>query len=266
MKLTAPDGAADDNFGDSVAAGGGRAIVGAPGDDSETGAAYVFSIPEWTDIPNSDKDTISHTVTGLANSVEHTFLIRPVNSTPGPTSGSVVATPAAAKAAKPTGLSAQGGDGQVTLSWNDPNDSSITGYQYRHKEGSGSFGSWTDISGSGPNTVEYTVTGLTNGKTYAFRIRAADNHENSDASDEASASTLPVAPANLAAALRATARLSLSWADPNNDFNHQIPVQHRRRHELRGHRRQRRYHDYLHRDCPERRYRYCTGQRLNLYL
>ena len=51
LKLTAPDGAADDKFGYSVAAGGGRAIVGAPGVGSDKGAAYVFSIPEWTDIP-----------------------------------------------------------------------------------------------------------------------------------------------------------------------------------------------------------------------
>ena len=48
VKLTAPDGAAGDEFGYSVAAGRDRAIVGAPGDESDKGAAYVFSIPAWT--------------------------------------------------------------------------------------------------------------------------------------------------------------------------------------------------------------------------
>ena len=217
VKLTAPDGAAGDEFGYSVAAGGGTAIVGAPGDESETGAAYVFSIPQWTGISVSDDGaTISHTAIGLTNGVEHTFLIRPVDSGgPGPASASIKATPTAAKAATPTGLTAQGGNGQVTLSWNDPNDSSITRYQYQQKEGSGTFGSWTDISGSGPNTVEYTVTGLTNGKTYTFRIRAVDNHEDSDAV-EVSASTLPVALASLMATA-SDGQVTLSWDDPGNN-------------------------------------------------
>ena len=217
VKLTAPDGAAGDEFGYSVAAGGGTAIVGAPGDESKTGAAYVFSIPQWTGISVSDDGaTISHTAIGLTNGVEHTFLIRPVDSGgPGPASANIKATPTAAKAATPTGLTAQGGNGQVTLSWNDPNDSSITRYQYQQKEGSGTFGSWTDISGSGPNTVEYTVTGLTNGKTYTFRIRAVDNHEDSDAV-EVSASTLPVALASLMATA-SDGQVTLSWDDPGNN-------------------------------------------------
>ncbi len=41
-KLTASDGAAGDNFGNSVALDGDTAIVGAWGDNTETGAAYVF--------------------------------------------------------------------------------------------------------------------------------------------------------------------------------------------------------------------------------
>ena len=40
-------------------------------------------------------------------------------------------TPEPAPPARPTGLTATGGDGSVTLSWDDPGDSSITGYEYR---------------------------------------------------------------------------------------------------------------------------------------
>ena len=219
VKLTAPDGAADDNFGYSVAAGGGRAIVGAPGDASETGAAYVFSIPEWTDISDSDSGTTSHTVTGLTNGVEHTFLIRPVvGSDPEPASGDIQATPQQSPAATPTGLTALGGDAQVTLSWTDPNDSTITGYKYQQKE-SGTFGSWITILTSGygeANSTGYTVTtGVDNGKTYTFRIRAVDEAGDSTASNQASASTLPVAPANLAAAA-SDGQVTLSWDDPGN--------------------------------------------------
>ena len=220
VKLTAPDGAAGDEFGYSVAAGGGRAIVGAPGDASETGAAYVFSIPEWTDISVSDDGaTISHTATGLDNGVEHTFLIRPVvGSNPEPASGSVKATPQQSPAATPTGLSALGGDAQVTLSWNDPNDSSITGYEYQQKE-SGTFGSWITILTSGygeANSTGYTVTtGVDNGKTYTFRIRAVDEAGDSTASNQDSASTLPAAPATLMATA-SDGQVTLSWDDPGN--------------------------------------------------
>jgi hypothetical protein len=41
-KLTAPDGAAGDSFGYSVAIYGSTAVIGAPGKNSNTGAAYVF--------------------------------------------------------------------------------------------------------------------------------------------------------------------------------------------------------------------------------
>ncbi len=41
-KLTASDGAAEDRFGDSVSISGDYAIVGAYGDDSYQGSAYIM--------------------------------------------------------------------------------------------------------------------------------------------------------------------------------------------------------------------------------
>jgi uncharacterized repeat protein (TIGR01451 family) len=43
QKLTAPDGAANDSFGSSVSESGDTAVIGAPGDDSSRGSAYVFA-------------------------------------------------------------------------------------------------------------------------------------------------------------------------------------------------------------------------------
>src|SRR6056300_505024 len=43
-KITASDGAADDQFGYSVAVGNGRIVVGAPYDDSSQGSAYIFNL------------------------------------------------------------------------------------------------------------------------------------------------------------------------------------------------------------------------------
>ena len=45
IKLTAADGVAGDQFGSSVSVSGDTIVVGAPGKDAHTGAAYVVSIP-----------------------------------------------------------------------------------------------------------------------------------------------------------------------------------------------------------------------------
>ena len=223
VKLTAPDGTADDNFGDSVAAGGGRVIVGAPGDESETGAAYVFSIPTWTAITGSGPGSTSHTVTGLDNDVEYTFWVRPVDSGgPGPASGSKYAKPQQSPAATPANLTATAGVGEVTLAWDDPNDSTITGYKYRQKEAAGSFGQWTLIPDSGygeANTTGYTVRGLTDGQTYTFRIRAVDEDGDTANSNDVTVTTILAAPTNLTATVGVGAgQIALNWDDPGNNL------------------------------------------------
>ena len=189
VKLTAPDGAAGDEFGYSVAAGGGTAIVGAPGDDSETGAAYVFSIPTWTAISGSGPGTTSHTVTGLTNGVEYTFVIRPVvGSGYGPASESEQATPMPSPAA-PTNLAAAPGDGEAVLTWANPTDSAITKYQYSTNGGT----SFTDIGGSGAATTAYVVTGLTNGAQYTLAVRAVNVYGAGMASTVTATPTAPPA-------------------------------------------------------------------------
>ncbi len=88
---------------------------------------------------------------------------------------------------QPTGLSAAAGNGQAVLSWTDPGNSAITDWQYQQKEGTGSYGAWTDMTGSSATTTSYTVAGLTNGNTYAFKIRAKNMDAASAASAEATA-------------------------------------------------------------------------------
>ena len=95
--------------------------------------------------------------------------------------------------AKPTGLTAASGDGSVTLSWTDPDDSTINGYEYTTDGGS----NWHDMSGTGATTTSYTVTDLTNGTEYSFRIRARNTNGDSEASETASATPiLPVGSCN----------------------------------------------------------------------
>ena len=101
---------------------------------------------------------------------------------------------------KPTATT---GDERAVLSWTAGADggSPVTGWQVATKAGDGAWGAWTDIADSGPETVGHTVTGLTNGTKYKFKVRAVNavgNGASSPASDAVtpslSAATAPPAP------------------------------------------------------------------------
>ena len=78
----------------------------------------------------SNSATTAYTVTGLTNYQEYSFQIRAVNASgPGPASNIASATPRIGKPTKPTGLSARAGNAQVTLNWDNPNNSTIDKYQ-----------------------------------------------------------------------------------------------------------------------------------------
>ncbi len=179
----------------------------------------------WADIPGSGKDTTSYTVTGLTNNIWHRFRIRAIASTAfyGLASSDVSARPMASPSpppSKPTGLAAVAGDGQVTLSWNNPNNAAITRYQIRRQVASEYWGNWADISGSGKDTTSYTVTGLTNNIWHRFRIRAIAGSVTGTPSDvmTVTPSITPDVPARPAAvtAVAGDGQVTLSWDNPNN--------------------------------------------------
>ena len=78
----------------------------------------------------------------------------------------VIAVPAA-----PAGLTATAGDAQVSLSWTDPGNNTISKYQVSMDGGT----SFADIVGSNKNTTEHTVTGLDNDTEYTFALRAVND-------------------------------------------------------------------------------------------
>ena len=123
--------------------------------------------------------------------------------------------------APPTGLQATAGDRRVTLSWTNPNDASITSYQVQQKAGANDWGDWSTITGSGATTISHTVTGLTNGTEYQFRIRAVNSNGNSPQSGIAgpvtpqAATTVPEKPTGLKATA-GKARVTLIWKTPRD--------------------------------------------------
>ena len=117
-------------------------------------------------------------VTGLKSDTSYTYTAYAGSDCSGQELGQTAfATPPPAPGA-PSGLAVATGDGSVTLTWNDPSDSSITGYEYQlnHNDTDtgnlSGWGSWTAIDGSGASTTSHVVGSLTNGREYRFRLRA----------------------------------------------------------------------------------------------
>ncbi len=95
----------------------------------------------------------------------------------------------------PTGLTATGGNGQVTLSWRPPasdGGAAIIGYDVYMGRSSGGE-SASPVNGALIGGTSYTMTGLTNGSTYYFRADAV-NDANLHSAASAEASATPVAP------------------------------------------------------------------------
>ena len=113
--------------------------------------------------------------------------------------------------AAPTGLAAAPLDAQAALTWDDPSDSTITGYSVRSSTSLPVGGSWTAISGSGATTTSHTVASLTNGTRYYFEIRATNAHGDSGASSTAPIK-LAASPAAVVAIIDANLRTKLEMA------------------------------------------------------
>ncbi|TGG90063.1 MAG: hypothetical protein ERJ67_11555, partial [Aphanocapsa feldmannii 277cV] len=158
----------------------------------------------------------SHTVTGLTNDTTYTFAVRAVNASGNGPLSTVSAAPLAVPLA-PSGLSATVGDAEITLSWSDPGNATITGYELSSEsifdEDDSTF---TAISGSDTSTTSHTITGLTNGTFYKFSVRAL-NPSGSGASSTVNVQPLavPLAPSGLSATASAS-QITLRWSDPSD--------------------------------------------------
>ena len=158
----------------------------------------------------------SATVRNLTNGQSYTFRVRAVNRVgAGAASGSQSATPTSTLVAPdtPFGLSATPGNRQVRLSWVQPSGgAALTHYEYE-LDGSGT---WISTGGTAPS---HTVTGLTNGQFYTFRVRAVNSAGASAASGSQSATpttTEPEAPESLSAT-PGDGQVTLRWRAPTND-------------------------------------------------
>ncbi|MED4954508.1 S-layer homology domain-containing protein, partial [Paenibacillus macerans] len=161
-----------------------------------TGATYYNVY--MSEKPNAYGETALATVTGatyqvqnLTNGMTYYFVVKAGN--PGglsAESNEVHATPATVPAA-PTNVVATAGNGSATVTFTAPDDnggSAITGYEVFDSNGN-------KVATGSADATSITITGLTNGTTYTFTVKAKNATGSSDPSTPSNAVT-PRAPSN----------------------------------------------------------------------
>ena len=187
-----------------------------------------FYLSAWTDsspvtVVDDEGADPSATITSLFNSVRYCFQVRSLEGdTPGRPSNEACAITAAAPE-QADNLAAEAGIKQVTLTWDNPNDDSITEWQYRYTT-TGSFTTadvWKDIPLSNADTVTYTVENLDSGKEYTFEVRALAYDTPSLAAEPESTGsnviTLEPGPPLGLEAESGDEQVTLSWSYPDDD-------------------------------------------------
>ncbi len=166
----------------------------------------------WAAISGSDADTTTHTVTGLDNDVEYSFRIRARNSGGNSAQSAVVeATPSASAAVPKPVLSAEAGYARVTLSWSALSGVTVASWGYEYKPAGGSWSTTTTVTGGSRTSI--TVTGLTIGTEYKFRLFAAVSPGvQSVWSDEVKATPTNTVPKPVLTATGGDASVTLSWS------------------------------------------------------
>ncbi len=172
----------------------------------------------WNTFTDGTSTSTTVIVTGLTNGVQYQFRVSAVNTAgTGTASSTTDATPRTVPAA-PTSLSATPGNAQVSLSWFAPTNnggSTITDYKIEYSSNAGT--SWNTFTDGTSTGTTVTVTGLSNGQAYQFRVSAVNTAGTGAASStvDATPRTVPAAPTGLSAT-PGDAQIVLSWTAPNN--------------------------------------------------
>ena len=134
----------------------------------------------------------------------------------------VAAAEPAEPPAMPTGLTAAASYDHVVLSWDDPQDDSITGYVIlRRNRATTDPGEFTElVADTGSAATTYTDHGVESDASYTYRIKAINDHGLSELSRWVRADTpappVPAPPTGLTAAASHD-QVVLSWDDPQDD-------------------------------------------------
>ena len=201
-------------------------------ESSYIGCADCGALP-WVNWQSSTVSTWrSTTITGLTNGTSYAVVVRAKNSVgAGAWSDDAWGTPvtSASVPAKPAAPSVTAGDGFLTVSWSPPSDggSAITDYDVRYVEssyiGCADCGAlpWVNWQSSTVSTWRSTtITGLTNGTSYAVVVRAKNSVGAGAWSDDAwgtpvTSASVPAKPA-APSVTAGDGFLTVSWSPPSD--------------------------------------------------
>ncbi|WP_052661601.1 fibronectin type III domain-containing protein, partial [Clostridium aceticum] len=156
--------------------------------------------------------------TGISPNTVYTYRVRAYNTGgnsdySNEINGSTINFPAA-----PTNLivSSTSTD-RISISWQD-NASNENGFRIERKVDNGN---WNELTTVKANATSYTDTGLSNNRTYSYRVRAYNDAGNSGYSNEVSTKTggVPEKPTNVKITNVSTDRISISWQDNASNEN-----------------------------------------------
>ncbi|MUG88779.1 hypothetical protein GNP92_20745 [Paenibacillus timonensis] len=141
-----------------------------------------YQVTAWANgvaIATADGSSSPITVTGLANGTAYTFTVIAKNATwesasSAPSNEVIPSLDGTSVPAPPVNLKAAPGNQSITLRW-DASAENVTYsvYQYEGVAAPTNPGNWQLVQASVTEST-YTVTGLTNGRSYVFAVKAAD--------------------------------------------------------------------------------------------
>ncbi|CAN2158799.1 Listeria/Bacterioides repeat [Candidatus Nanopelagicaceae bacterium] len=161
----------------------------------------------------------SCTISPLTNGTPYTFTSTATNATgtsASSSSASTAVTPASAPSA-PLGVAGSGTGGSSTITWSAPSDnggSAITDYIVEYRIATS--GTWTTFSDGVSTATSASVTGLTAGSSYEFRVTAKNLIGNSLASFTSPVvGTLPAAP-SISGVTAGNKQVTVTWNAPTH--------------------------------------------------
>ena len=220
-----------------------------PGNDSITGYVILRRVRENDTggdfsvlVADTGTAALTYTDNTVAASLTYTYRIKAINEhgvsersrwvhIDTPAAPAPEEEQAAEPPAKPRGLSATATHDRVVLTWDDPQDDSITGYvilrRVRENDTGGDFS--VLVADTGTAALTYTDNTVAASLTYTYRIKAINEHGVSERSrwvhidtpaapapEEEQAAEPPAKPRGLSATATHD-RVVLTWDDPGDD-------------------------------------------------
>lgn len=167
--------------------------------------------PSFSQIGTTGSGITSYSNTGLTSNTSYCYRVRSYTSYTDSVYSSTIAV--STSLPSPTNLTATvsaTSTTQINLTWTDNSDNED---EFRLERKTGSSGTYTQIVSVATNTTAYANTGVSDGTIYYYRARACNAVACSSYSNEASVTTVLVAPTNLICTPISSSQINLSWTD-----------------------------------------------------